>query len=179
MQTWIERALRGLEHVPHLGDMIVAPTTGVAAVSDSKNEFVRGLYVADGEEDDTIILRVGDDEIRASRPTGRPLTITDDELFPEERAWVPAARKRIADTSRAAFTLPDADGIARDLANVLSGTLERIEAPGSTSERQRWVIFHDREAIGTYEVSQRRGKTVRFVGGYPVPEGDAVLVSVP
>jgi hypothetical protein len=148
METLIREALRGLEHILHLGDMTIAEEAG-ARRSDGRTRVVRGLYVGDSRNG-TMVLRVHRGDIETVRPS-RPPIIQDKELSESEREWVPMMRRHIANALHAHFTLPGADELTQTVRDTWSdGILERIEAPDSTHKRQRWVVFWERIPIGVY-----------------------------
>jgi len=148
MQELIREALRGLEHVLHLGDMVVAEVAGMERGPHGTTRLTRGLYI--GEIDgDTVLLRRRDHDIKARRAK-RAIIIPDEDLNSSELEWVPLMRIHIQQAARAAFEIPGLGSLTEDLTASLDGILECIEAPDSTPRRKRWVVFHNRQPVGIF-----------------------------
>jgi hypothetical protein len=148
MENLIREALRGLEHVLHLGDMVVAEMADVPRGQHGTIRVVRGLYIGE-VDDDVILLRRRSGDIKARR-SSRPMVIPDEALTSSEQDWVPGMRLLIRDAARVAFEIPGLGSLTEDLVATLDGILECIEAPDSTPQRKRWVVFHNRQPVGVF-----------------------------
>jgi hypothetical protein len=148
MHELIREALRGLEHALHLGDMVVSEVAGIERGPHDTTRLTRGLFIG-GIDDDTILLRLRDRDIKAKR-SKRPIIIPDEDLKSSELEWVPLMRLHIQQASRTSFEVPGLGSLTEDLVASLDGTLQCIEAPDSTPRRKRWVVFHNRQPVGVY-----------------------------
>jgi hypothetical protein len=136
---------------PRLGDLIItaSPESADPDATVLGSGVLRGVFAGDNG-DGTCTLRRPDSDWRGLMPTGDTVIVPDHEFSEAEQEWVPLARAVVAERSRAAFHLPEAEAFARFIATGVLGILETEELPEDEDGNWHIAVSLDRELLGEY-----------------------------